>query len=120
MISRVDTIGIPSTDWERSREFYVDTLGLRPDPNARAEFWVGDTCFAIWMPGQFGEEFVPQHNSIALLQVDDVAAARAELEAKGVKFEGETIEGRVCLMATFFDPDGNKLTLHKRFAPYES
>jgi catechol 2,3-dioxygenase-like lactoylglutathione lyase family enzyme len=119
VISKVDTIGIPSTDWERSREFYVETLGLRPDPNARAEFWVGDTCFAIWMPGQFGEEFVPQHNSIALLHVDDVAAARAALEAKGVEFEGETIEGRVCLMATFFDPDGNKLTLHKRFAPYE-
>ena len=115
MISKVDTIGIPSTDWERSREFYVDTLGLRPDPNARAEFWVGDTCFAIWMPGQWGEP-----NSIALLQVDDVEAARAELEAKGVEFDGETIETPVCHMATFFDPDRNRLTLHKRFAPYES
>jgi catechol 2,3-dioxygenase-like lactoylglutathione lyase family enzyme len=28
VISRVDTIGIPSSDTARSREFYVDTLGL--------------------------------------------------------------------------------------------
>ena len=27
---------------ERSRAFYVDTLGLRPDDNARFEFWAGD------------------------------------------------------------------------------
>ena len=117
-ISRVDTVGIPSTDWERSREFYVETLGLRPDENARGEFWIGDTCFAIWMPEQFGEEFQPQHNAIALLQVDDVAAARAELEAKGVEFDGETLDTTVCHMATFFDPDRNKLVLHKRYAPH--
>lgn len=84
MIGKLDAIGIPSTDWERSREFYVDTLGLRPDPNARAEFWIGETCFAI--------------NSIALLHVD--------------------LDTGVCHMATFFDPDRNRLTLHKRYAPY--
>ncbi|NKB98901.1 MAG: VOC family protein [Pseudomonadales bacterium] len=38
----------------------------------------------------------------------DIAAARAELEGKGVRFDGETqeIPGMVKL-ATFFDPDGN-------------
>ncbi len=38
----------------------------------------------------------------------DIDAARAELEGKGVRFDGETmvIEGMVKL-ATFFDPDGN-------------
>jgi catechol 2,3-dioxygenase-like lactoylglutathione lyase family enzyme len=40
--------------------------------------------------------------------VVDIAAARAELEGKGVRFDGETVEipGMVKL-ATFFDPDGN-------------
>ena len=35
--------------------------------------------------------------------------ARAELEAKGVRFDGDTVEvpGMVKL-ATFFDPDGNR------------
>jgi catechol 2,3-dioxygenase-like lactoylglutathione lyase family enzyme len=117
-ISKVDTVGIPSRDTERSRGFYVDTLGLRPDERAWNEFWVGETCFAIWEPERFGGEFEPQTNGIALLHVEDVAAARAELEAKGVKFEGETIDTGVCHMATFFDSDRNRLILHRRYAPY--
>jgi predicted enzyme related to lactoylglutathione lyase len=117
-IRKVDVVGIPSTDVERSRQFYVDTLGLRPDDNARFEFWVGDTCFAIWTPTWFGVEYQPQANSIVLLQVDDVPAARAELESRGVQFEGETFDTGVCYMANFADPDGNQLTLHKRYAPY--
>jgi catechol 2,3-dioxygenase-like lactoylglutathione lyase family enzyme len=117
-ITKVDVVGIPSTDWERSRAFYVDTLGLRPDDRLPSEFWVGDTCFGIWEPARFGGEFQPQPNGIVLLHVDDVAAARAELEAKGVPFEGDTFDTGVCHMATFSDPDGNKLVLHNRYAPY--
>jgi len=33
--------------------------------------------------------------------------ARAELEAKGVVFAGETMDTGVCHMAIFTDPDGN-------------
>ena len=117
-IGKVDAVGIPSSDAERSRAFYVETLGLRPDENARFELWVGDTCFAIWQPAQFGGEFRPQENSIALLHVDDVAAARAELEAKGVQFSGDTFDSGVCHIADFRDPDGNVLSLHKRYAPH--
>jgi predicted enzyme related to lactoylglutathione lyase len=118
LIGKVDAIGIPSSDAERSREFYVETLRLRPDDSARFEFWVGDTCFAIWQPAQFGGEYRPQENSIVLLQVDDVAAARAELEARGVPFVGETFDSGVCHIADFRDPDGNVLSLHKRYAPH--
>ena len=117
-IDKVDVVGIPSTDWERSRAFYVDTLGLRPDERSENEFWAGDTCFGIWEPARIGMEFQPQPNGIVLLRVADVAAARAELEAKGVEFEGETVDTGVCHMATFADPDGNKLVLHRRYAPY--
>ena len=117
-IERVDTVGVPSRDGKRSRQFYVETLGLRPDERSWNEFWIGETCFAIWYPEQFGGEFEPQKNSLALLRVEDVAAARAELEAKGVEFVGETFDTGVCHMATFLDPDGNQLTLHRRYAPY--
>src|SRR5438045_3980255 len=99
-IAKVDAVGIPSRDWERSRQFYVETLGLRPDEHAKGEFWVGDTCFGIWMPEQWGEEFKPQSQAIALLHVADVEAARADLEAKGVEFVGETVDTSVCHMAT--------------------
>jgi catechol 2,3-dioxygenase-like lactoylglutathione lyase family enzyme len=114
----VDTIGIPSQDAARSREFYVGTLGLRPDEHSPNEFWVGESCFSIWEPARFGGEFQPQANSIALLHVDDVAATRDEFEAKGVRFDGETFDTGVCHMANFTDPDGNPLTLHRRYAPY--
>jgi catechol 2,3-dioxygenase-like lactoylglutathione lyase family enzyme len=117
-ISKVDTIGVPSQDTARSRSFYVETLGLRPDEQAWNEFWVGETCFAIWEPARFGTDFEPQKNGIALLHVDDVGAARAELETKGVTFVGETFDTGVCHMATFTDPDGNQLVLHKRYAAY--
>jgi len=117
-IRQVDVVGIPTSDPERSRQFYVETLELRPDENARFEFWVGDTCFAIWNPAQFGVEYQPQANSIVLLKVDNVPAARAALESRGVPFEGETFHTGVCHMANFADPDGNPLTLHKRYAPY--
>jgi len=62
MISQLDFIGIPSQDAERSRSFYVETLGLRPDEHSRFEAWVGETCFGIWEPEKFGMEFAPQKN----------------------------------------------------------
>ena len=117
MISKLDFVGIPSQDADRSRAFYVDTLGLRPDESSNYEVWVGDTCFGIWEPASFGMEFAPQKNAHPALHVDDVAAARAELEAKGVEFTGDILDTGVCHMTFFSDPDGNDLMLHGRYAP---
>jgi catechol 2,3-dioxygenase-like lactoylglutathione lyase family enzyme len=117
-ITKVDFVGIPSEDAERSRAFYVDTLGFRPDEHARFEFWAGESCFGIWEPARLGIEFAPQKNAHLALHVDDVAAAREELEAKGVEFAGEILDTGVCHMALFVDPDGNDLMLHCRYAPY--
>jgi catechol 2,3-dioxygenase-like lactoylglutathione lyase family enzyme len=116
-ISDVDVVGIPSTNTARSREFYVETLGLKPDERSWNEFWVGDTCFAIWEPTRFGMEFASQKNAHPAISVDDVAATRAELEAKGVEFSGEILDTGVCHMAFFTDPDGNDLMLHHRYTP---
>jgi predicted enzyme related to lactoylglutathione lyase len=117
MITSLDFIGVPSQDSERSRAFYVDTLGLRPDDSAQFEFWAGDTCFGIWEPERMGRPFAPQKNAPLALHVDDVEAARAELEGKGVQFMGETFDTGVCHMALFSDPDGNDLMLHHRYKP---
>jgi catechol 2,3-dioxygenase-like lactoylglutathione lyase family enzyme len=119
MIAKLDFVGVPSTDAARSRAFYVETLGLRPDDKGDFEFWVGDTCFAIWEPAKFGMPFAAQKNAHPALHVDDVAAARAELEAKGVEFSGDIMDTGVCHMAFFTDPDGNDLMLHSRYAPVE-
>jgi catechol 2,3-dioxygenase-like lactoylglutathione lyase family enzyme len=118
-IQRVDFIGIPSRDPERARTFYRDLLGLRPDEHAEFESWAGDTCLGIWEPERVGMPFVAQKGNPVPLGVDDVPAARAALEAKGVEFYGDTLDTGVCHMAFFSDPDGNDLMLHHRYKPYE-
>ena len=118
MITRTDFIGVPSQDTDRARAFYLDTLGLRPDDNAKYDCWAGDTCFAIWRPEDMGLPFVAQKGNPWALGCDDVAATRAKLEGKGVEFQGDTFDTGVCHMAFFNDPDGNELMLHNRYAPY--
>ncbi|MGH2943053.1 MAG: VOC family protein [Solirubrobacteraceae bacterium] len=119
MISKLDFVAIPSQDAERSRSFYVDTLGLRPDAHSNFEVWAGETCLGIWEPERFGMEFAPQKNGHIALHADDIASTRAELEAKGVEFAADTMDTGVCHMAFFSDPDGNDLMLHHRYAPYD-
>ena len=117
LIRSLDFVAVPSTDAARSRSFYLDTLGLRPDEKAQFEFWVGDTCCGIWEPEKMGMPFAPETCSHLALHVDDVAAARAALEEKGIQFMGETLDTGVCHMALFADPDGNSLMLHHRYSP---
>ena len=66
-----------------------------------------------------GMPFVAQKGSPLPLGVDDVPAAKAELEANGVEFFGDVLDIGVCHMAFFNDPDGNDLMLHHRYAPYD-
>jgi len=116
-INRVDFLGVPSQDVDRARAFYRDTLGLRPDSIAEYDQWAGQLCLGIWDPARFGRPFVAQKGNPLPLGVEDVAAARSELEAKGVAFFGDTLDTGVCHMAFFADPDGNELMLHHRYAP---
>jgi predicted enzyme related to lactoylglutathione lyase len=118
-VERADFVAVPARDGRALalREFYVETLGLRADPNAGYEVWAGDTCLGIWEPERVGMEFAPSKNGHIALRVRDVAEARAELEAKGVTFFGDTIDTGVCHMALFADPEGNDLMLHRRYAP---
>ena len=118
-ITKVDFVAVPSTDWKRSRAFYVDTLGLRPDDNGQSEFWVGNTCFGIYEPTTFGLEFAPQTTAHLALHVEDMAAARAELESKGSSSTGTRSTRGSATWRFFRDPDGNALMLHHRYAPHE-
>jgi catechol 2,3-dioxygenase-like lactoylglutathione lyase family enzyme len=118
-ITGVDFVAIPARDFDESVHFYGKVLGLpagkRWGNMPGAEFQAGDLTLAIMEPTAFGMEFHPHRMPIAL-HVDDVAAARAHLEAEGVTFSGETIDSGVCLQAIFRDPAGNTLDLHHRYA----
>lgn len=121
-ITRVDFISIPTREHARATAFYRDTLGLEQAAHTVgkdfSEFDLGGTTLSVWDPTSAGLDFQPNPNSIAL-HTDDVAGLRAELEAKGVAFFGDTIDTGVCHMALFADPDGNRLMLHGRYAPRE-
>ena len=117
-VEQVDFISIVSQDIERSRRFYTETLGLPFEHETPAGFEVaaGQVTLSVWQPTKMGLPFKPNPNDVAL-RVDDVAARRSELEAKGVEFSGEVLDTGVCHMAFFHDPDGNALMLHRRYAP---
>ena len=80
------------------------------------EFETANVTLALWQPEAEGVRFTPNAAGIAL-RVADVEAARARLAERDVEFLGETVDTGVCHMAFFYDPDGNVLILHRRYAP---
>ena len=124
LVTGVDFVSVPTKDLAAAAEFYGSVLGLREssrwqrprDEPLGVEFETGTVTLALVASDRLGIEFQPHKVPIAL-QVDDVEAARAELEARGVKFHGDIIDSGVCHQAIFEDPDGNTLDLHHRYAP---
>jgi predicted enzyme related to lactoylglutathione lyase len=88
------------------------------DRTPGAEFETGTVTILVLDVEAIGREFAPTQGAIAL-RVDDVAAARADLEARGVEFHGDIVDSGVCHQAYFQDPDGNALILHHRYAPLD-
>jgi predicted enzyme related to lactoylglutathione lyase len=117
-------VTVATSDLGAAMEFYGEVLGLprssvwqRPgQAPVGAEFETGSLTLALLDSAALGLEFRPNGHPIAL-RVDDVEAARAELEARGVPFTADTLDSGVCHQAFFKDPDGNALALHHRYAP---
>jgi predicted enzyme related to lactoylglutathione lyase len=120
LVTGVDFLYVPTRDFDAAAAFYGELLGLpmsaRYGARPGGEFETGNLTLQLLQPDAFGLEFRPSPNPVAL-HVDDVEAARAQLEAGGVAFHGDTIDSGVCHMAFFEDPDGNALMLHHRYAP---
>lgn len=120
LITGTDFVFVPITDFEKAAEFYGGVLGLEMSKRYRngigGEFETGNMTIQVVDMAKIGREFKATSGAIAL-HVDDVEAARAELESRGVAFQGETMDSTVCYQAYFSDPDGNALILHHRYAP---
>lgn len=118
-VTGVDFVVVPTRDFDGAVKFYGEVLGLpshvRYGKMPGAEFETGSLTLAVLEIEAFGGEFRP--SSGIALRVDDVEAARADLESRGVEFSGETVDSGVCHQAYFSDPDGNALILHHRYAP---
>lgn len=115
-VERVDFVSFLTQDIQRARSFYAETLGLQIETEGEhdMEFSCGQVTLDIFNPSSIGQPFAPSPAGLAL-RVPDVDAARAELETKGVEFDGDTMVTGVCKQAWFKDPDGNALMLHRRF-----
>ena len=115
-VEHVDFVSFLTRDIARAKAFYSDVIGLELETEGESdmEFRVGQVTLDVFDPSSIGQPFAPSPAGLAL-RVPDVDAARAELEAKGVVFDGDTIETGVCRQAWFKDPDGNALMLHRRF-----
>ena len=124
LVTGVDFLSIPTQDLERSVDFYENVLGLEAGKTwgqenpLGAEYETGTVTLALIDVARLGIEFGATSVPIAF-QVDDVPAAREQLEAKGVRFVSETFDSGVCWQAICLDPDGNPLSLHHRYAPKE-
>ena len=92
--------------WERSRAFYVETLGGAG--RARAGGVLGrETCFGIWEPESFGGTFAPRRMRTSRCMSTTWRCARG---ARGERCELHRCHPRhrVCHMAFSPIPDGNE------------
>ncbi len=120
LVTKTDFICLPTQDYEKAKQFYGETLGMPFSKQwgdfPAGEYETGSLTIALMQTDAFGMDFVP-HGAPVALHVEDVEAARKQLEGKGVSFEADTMDSGVCHMAYFRDPDGNSLMLHNRYAP---
>lgn len=116
----VDFVSLPVTDFDRAVAFYRDVLGLEESIQygdmPGKEFEAGNLTIALMNFEAFGGKNGTGTGAV-VFKVDDVAATKAALEAKGVEFETDIIESGVCHQAFFYDSEGNSLGLHHRYKP---
>jgi catechol 2,3-dioxygenase-like lactoylglutathione lyase family enzyme len=117
------TAVVPTTDLDRAREFYGETLGLQDagvsGPGGEIIFRCGgDSTLEIYERPTAGDA----EHTLATWEVPDVRATVDELRGAGVQFEeydmpGIKTEDGVASAgdfqaAWFRDPDGNILCVH--------
>jgi predicted enzyme related to lactoylglutathione lyase len=109
-------VAYPVTDMSRARNFYEKVLGLEPNAAVTPEqHWIeynlGSGTIGIgsspqWLPSKDGPS--------AALEVEDFDAAVAIVRENNIPIIIGPLEFPSCHMITVRDPDGNKLTLHRR------
>jgi catechol 2,3-dioxygenase-like lactoylglutathione lyase family enzyme len=120
-VERVDYIRVPVTDMEAANRFYGEVLGLRRNPNSPADDWVeyevGNLTLAVMTPHTHEYEFSALPPATIALRVPDVDDAKTKLEAAGLEI-GEVWDSGKCRGVGVTDPAGNRILLHRRYAPY--
>jgi predicted enzyme related to lactoylglutathione lyase len=118
-ISEVAFFAYAVSDMSKARAFYEGVLGLKPNAefngfgNANwVEYDIGAMTLGIgcapgmWEPSTKGAS--------AALEVENFEEALAAVKAKNIPIVMGPHEFPPCRMVVIADPDGNRITLHKR------
>ncbi len=105
------------SDIDKARSFFVDKLGLRQTDFYEEAGWLEmqaeDSAFTLAVSKKKEESpYQPGHNIILTMTVDNIEAAKKQLEEKGITFTTEIYEvpGQVKLV-DFRDDDNNAYQL---------
>lgn len=119
MQMRLELIPLPSSDVDRSKAFYADQVGFALDHDV--EPGNGMRVVQLTPPGSacsiaigvgFSDPAGAPVQGLHLV-VDDIAATRAELTARGVDVSPVSDVGGGISYAYFADPDGNSWALQQ-------
>ena len=121
MLGKTDaTPMIAVKDLDRAKQFYTETLGLKPTGEENSEVFMlksGDTTLSVYR-----SEFAGTNKATALtFDVDNIKSEVSELKGRGVTFEHYDLDGlrqdgdiytaEGMKTAWFKDPDGNILSM---------
>jgi catechol 2,3-dioxygenase-like lactoylglutathione lyase family enzyme len=121
-VTRVDYIRVPVNDIAAAQQFYGEILGLPRNEHLDHDDWIEyeapNVTLAVMTPESHEQEFAVVPPGTIALGVPDVAAAKAELESKGLEV-GEMWDNGICNGAGVSDPAGNRILLHHRYKAYD-
>lgn len=123
-MAKIEHAALYATDPVALKDFYVEAFGLRVIVESGGVppgyFLADDGGMALeiigrpWDMANVGQRWVCH---LAFV-VEDVATARANLEARGLVFETETAVNIEAMQTAFFnDPEGNRLQIVRRVPP---
>jgi CreA protein len=107
-------ISVNVSDLDRSIAWWGEMLGFEPSYVMKEYGWceLATSIDGVGLGLGQAEEVKVSGGVTPTFGVSDIDAARAHMESRGVRFDGDTyeIEGQVKL-CTFYDPDGNPFML---------
>ena len=120
-VERVDYIRVPVTDMERpttSTARCWASSGIRTrQATTGSSTRSGNVTLAVMTPHTHDYEFTPLPPSTIALRVPTSQRPRSKLESAGLEV-GEMWDSGACHGVGVSDPAGNRILLHRRYAPY--
>ena len=120
-VKRLCWLGVGTSEYDRMVEFLRDVMGLQVELEREASTELSlpsEDRVQVFAPGDPYYELFDRHarGPVALFEVDDVHAAREELEEAGIEVLGSIESDDVWEWTNFVAPDGNLYELASRRA----